>query len=191
MATIDQLRAQYPNLSDDAIGDLAAVTLKLTGSKDTRKSFLNLYKQANPNAVIPEIDEVAKLEAELAKRDKRLDDFEKAQADKEFAQRLAEQKNEARSRYGLTDEQIAQMEERMKKGELPADYRFAPRIFKQELDSSTPTSYGTGGNGMYDLQGALAHESYAGLMENPDAWTQKTAHALIDDMRKADKQKQW
>lgn len=186
MATsLEQLRTQYPNLSDDQIADLAATSMKIGGNKNTRKGFLGLIKQVSPDTPIPEIDEVAAVHAELAERDKRIQALEQGQKDRDFAASLASQKNDARAKHGLSDADMTAMEEMMKKGDLPADYRFAPALYKQQTESSTPTNYGSGGYGPLDLNQSLSSDkALEGLMDDPDNWSRRTAHNLIDDMHR-------
>ncbi len=185
MATsLEQLRTQHPNLSDDAIADLAAVSLRLGGNQKTRKGFLGLIKDVAPETPIPELDGAAAMEAALAKRDDEIAALRQSMKDKEFSEGLAAQKNEARAKFGLSDEDVAKMEEMMKKGELPADYRFAPALYKQQTESATPTNYGTGGYGPLDLGRAAQAEGFEGLMEDPDNWSLRNAHSMIDDIQR-------
>lgn len=181
--SLEQLRSQYPNLSDDQIADLAALSLKVGGNKDTRSGFLGLVKKAEPNLPIPEVDTAAAFEAELAKRDKKIEQMEKAQQDRDFNAALASQKAEARTKHGLSDDDMTRMEEMMKKGELPADYRFAPALYKQQTESTVPTNYGSSGYGPFDLNRAAQEKGFEGLMDDPDNWAVRTAHQMIDDAR--------
>lgn len=191
-ATLEQLRAKYPNLSDDAIAGLADVTLQLQGDQKTRKPFLNLFKTANPQTPVPEIDEPARVESIIAEERKAREAFEQ-RLDQRFAQEgLSKQKQEVSERFGLSADDMAAMEKMMTEKKLPADYTWAAQLYRQQTETATPTNYGTGGAGRYDLEANIAAEkSYAGLMENPDAWSQRTAHAMVDDIRKSGQQKQW
>ena len=182
--TLEQLRSSYPNLSDDAIADLAGLALKLGNNQKTRKGLLGLVKEVDPHTPIPEIDEVNAVNAVIEKeRDARLA-LEKRLEERDFAAALASQKNDARSKFGLSEDDMSRMEEMMKKGELPADYRFAPQLYKQQTESATPTNYGTGGYGPLDIKHAAQGKEFEGLMDDPDNWSLRTAHSLIDDIQK-------
>lgn len=183
-SSLETLRAQHPNLSDDAIADLAQLSLRMSGNQKTRSGFLGLVKEVAPNTPIPELDTQTAFAAELAKRDEKIAAMEKAQQDRDFSASLAAQKNEARSKYALSDEEVVKMEEMMKKGELPADYRFAPALFKQQTESTVPTNYGSGGYGPLDLNHAAQQKGFEGLMEDPDNWANRTAHGMIDDVQR-------
>jgi hypothetical protein len=191
-ATLDQLRAKYPNLSDDAIAGLADVTLQLQGDQKTRKPFLNLFKAANPQTPVPEIDEPARVEAIVAEDRKAREAFEQ-RIEQRFAQEdLTKTRNDVASRFGLSAEDMTAMEKMMTEKKLPADYTWAAQLYRQQTETSTPTNYGAGGAGRYDLEASIsADKSYTGLMDNPDAWTQRTAHEMVDQMRASSKQKQW
>lgn len=183
MATnLEQLRAQHPNLSDDAIADLAALTLKMSGNKKTRSGFLGILKEVAPDTPIPELETREAIEQALAKRDDEIAKLRKERDDDKFSAALAAQKNEARTKFGLSDEDVAKMEEMMKKGELPADYRFAPQLYKAQTESATPTNYGSGGYGPLGIEQATKEKGFEGLMDDPDNWARSTAHQMIDDM---------
>ena len=93
-------------LSDDTRDELAALALKLSGNQKTRKGFLGLVKEAQPDTPIPEIDEVKALEAALAKRDEKIGALEKKFDDQTFAQSLAAKKNEARTKFDLSEDDM-------------------------------------------------------------------------------------
>lgn len=182
--TLEQLRTQYPHLSDDAIADLAAVTMKLGNNQKTRKGFLGLMKEADPSLPIPEIDEVKAVHAEFAKRDEEIAALKRERQEEKFSATLAKQKDEAKREYGLSDEDMKKMEEMMTKGELPVDYRFAPKLYKMQIEATTPTNYGTGGYGPLDINGAMKENGMEGLMDDPDNWSLKTAHGMIEEMQR-------
>lgn len=182
--TLEQLRLAHPDLSDDAIADLASISLQMSRNKKTRRGFLGLIKEVSPETPIPEIDEVQAVQADLAKRDERIEKLEKSIQDRDFSASLAAQKQEARAKYSLTDEDFKKMEEMMTKGDLPADYRFAPALYKQQTEPATPTNYGTGGYGPLDLNRAAAEKGFEGLMDDPDNWSLRTAHAMVDDIQR-------
>lgn len=185
MATnLEQLRAKYPHLSDDAIADLADVSMKMAGNPKTRKPFLGLLKDTNPDQVIPELDTDAKIDAALKTEREAREKLEQSLKDERFAAALASQKNDAKSKFGLSDDDMGKMEEMMKKGELPADYRFAPQLYKMQTETAAPTNYGTGGYGPLDLNRAVQDKGFEGLMEDPDNWSRTTAHSMVDDMQK-------
>lgn len=185
--TFDQLRQKYPNLSDDAIADLAEVSLKLSGEQKTRKGFLGLLKQAEPNRPIPEIDEVNAVEAKLAEERKARENFEAEQRNRWLQEDLSREKSAVREKHGLSDEDMTAMEKMMTEKKLPADYNWAASLYKQQTEVATPTNYGTGGYGPFDIKkNATAFE---GLMEDTDNWASRTAHEMIDEMQRAGKAK--
>lgn len=183
------MATKLDQLSEDTRDELAALALRLSGDKKTRKSFLGLIKEAAPETPIPEIDEVNAMQEELKKRDERIDKLEKARDAERFADSLGRQKNEARAKYELSDEDFSKMEEMMKKGELPADYRFAPQIYKQQLQLSTPTNYGSGGYGPVNIEGYA--KNLNGILEDTDNWASNTAHSMIDEMQRQRSASKW
>ena len=69
------------------------------------------------------------------------------------------------------------MEEMMTKGELPMDYKFAPQLFKQQIEPVGATSYAR-------EYGPVAMPSAEGLMENEHNWSLTEAHNVVDELRK-------
>ena len=170
------------NLTDETRDELASLALKLSGNQKTRKGFLGLIKEAAPSTPIPEIDEVAAVHAELAKRDEKISTLEKKFEDDIFTRNLAATKAGVRDRYSLSEEDMKKLEERMGKKELPADYEWAARLHKQEMEVAAPTSYGSSGWGMLDVEHNA--KEFKGLMEDTDNWASRTAHEMIDSIQK-------
>lgn len=164
------------NLDERTRDELASLALRLSSNKKTRKDFLKLAKQEAPNMPIPELDQEAELDtrmkAEAEERQKLASEFADYKAKAEFK----DQRSRVMQEYSYSEDQMTQMEEMIKKGELPADYNWASKLFKQQIEPVGGTNYGSDW-GPAELP---AHE---GLLENPDRWAQSTAHAMIDDMR--------
>ena len=95
------------NLTDETRDELASLALKLSGNQKTRKGFLGLIKEASPSTPIPEIDEVEAVNAEIAKRDVKIEALEKKVQDDIFSRNLAATKADVRERYGLEAAQVA------------------------------------------------------------------------------------
>lgn len=162
---------------------LAKLSLDLAGNPKTRKGFLALAKEVRPNTPIPEIDAERAVDERFAKEKEAREKFESEQRDRWLKEDLAKQKNTLKETHGLSDEDFTKMEEMMKKGELPADYRWAGQLFKAQTEAAAPTNYGSRG-----YEGPLAIQTHAkqmdGLLENEHEWSISTAHKMIDDMSK-------
>ncbi len=170
-------------LTDETRDQLAQLAQGLANNKETRKGFLGLIKKASPQTPIPEIDEVNAVNDEIAKRDAKIAALEKRFEDDVFSRSLAATKNTVRDKYGLSDDDMKKLEERMGKQDLPADYEWAARLHKQEMDVATPTNFGDlGYHGPLDVERHA--KTMEGLMEDTDNWSKRTAHALIDDIQK-------
>lgn len=179
--SLEQLRAQHPNLSDDQIADLASVSLRLSGEKKTRKGFLGLIKEVAPNTPIPEIDESNAVEEKIQAERTARESFEQEQRNRWMAEDLAKQKHEVAASNGLSAQDMSAMEKMMAEKQLPADYKWAAQLYKQQTESATPTNYGTGGYGPLDLNRATQEKAFEGLMDDPDNWSLRTAHSMIDE----------
>ena len=164
---------------DDTTRDqLAQLALSMSGNAKTRKQFLKLTKEVAPGTPIPEIDAESELEKRLAEEREAREKLEQRLNETELKAKLGSAKRAAMETYGLDDEHMKSMEEMIGKGELPADYKWASQLYKQQLDQAAPTTYGSSVWGPAELPGN------EGLMENPDKWAKTTAHQMIDDMHK-------
>lgn len=174
------------NLTDETRDELAALALRLSGNKKTRKGFLGLVKEAAPDTPIPEIDEVNAVEEKLAAERKARETFEQEQRQRWLQEDLGKTKAQVAQKFGLSDEDVSKMEKMMTEKQLPADYNWAAPLYKQQLDAATPTNWGDdGGYGPLDIENSA--KGIDGLMDDTDNWASRTAHAMIDDMKKRGK----
>lgn len=165
------------NLDPKTRDELAGLALALSSGKGTRPKFLNLVREAAPDTPIPELDTQAAVEAAVrGERDARLK-LEGEFRDYRLQNEMGAQKKAVQGKHGLSDDDMKKMEEMMGKKELPADYEFAARLYRQQIEPVTPTEYGRSGYGPADLP------SDEGLMEDPDRWSLSNAHNLIDELR--------
>ena len=109
------------NLSDEMRDELAQLAIALSNNKKTRKGFLGLVKEAAPDTPIPEIDGANALEERLSAERAAREKFEAEQRDRWLQQDLGARKTNVKDKYGLTEDQMKTMEERMGKKELPTD----------------------------------------------------------------------
>lgn len=175
--------AEPSNLEQSTQDALAKLSLDLAGNPKTRKQFLTLAKEVRPNTPIPEIDSDKAMDERFASEKKARETFESEQRDRWLKDDLAKQKNAQKEKHGFSDEDFGKMEEMMKKGDLPADYKWAGQIFKAQNEAAAPTNYGShGGEGPLSL--TTHAKAQEGLLENEHEWSLKTAHKMIDEMQK-------
>lgn len=184
---LEDFRKRYPNLNDDQIADLADVAMKVANNKKTRKGFLGLFKEVSPDTPIPEIDEPARVEASIAEERKARESFEQEQRNRWLQEDLAKQKNQVRSDFQLSDDDMSAMEKMMTEKKLPADYTWAAKLYKQQTETAEPTNYGTSGWGPLDIERNAQTDEFKGLMEDESSWSNRTAHEMIDQMKKGGK----
>jgi len=169
-------------ITEETRDELASLALKLSGNKKTRKGFLGLVKEANPETPIPELDEPARFEEVLKGEREAREKFEQEQRTRWFQQDLEKQKNDVRAKFGLSDSDMTAMEKMMTEKKLPADYTWAAPLYKQQTESATPTNYGSSGFGPLDIERNAGQDEFKGLMEDETNWSVRTAHQMIDDM---------
>lgn len=168
-------------LNDETRDELAQLALGLANNGKTRKQFLGLVKTAKPETPIPELDAQEAFHAELAKRDEAFEKFKREQEEKEYRAALEAKKSTARDKYGLDDEAMKKIDEMIAKKELPADYEWAARLYKDQAQAAEPTSYGSSGYGPVDVEGFA--KGFEGLMDDSDNWSRRTAHDMIESMK--------
>lgn len=177
------MATKLDHLSEDTRDHLASLTERLANDPKTRKQFLGLVKQAAPSTPIPEIDTESAIEERLKVDREERKQFEQRIENRFLQEDLGRTKADAQRKYGLSDDDLSKMEEMMKKGELPADYRFAPQLYAAQLSAATPTNFGSGPyEGPMDIEANA--KTMEGLMDDPDAWSRRQAHNLIEEARK-------
>lgn len=163
-------------IDEQTQAELAALALQLSSNPKTRKSFLKLTKEVNPNTPIPEVD----VESEIDSKVKAVsDDFGKKLAaieEERSKEKFASERARVQSKHNFSDDEMKKMEELMTKGELPMDYKFAPTMFKQQIEPVGSTNYGAD-------YGPVEMPSAEGLMDNEVRWSNKTAHQIVDELR--------
>lgn len=181
---LDDFRKRYPNLTDDQIADMADIALMAQGNPKTRKKFLQTVKEANPNMPIPEIDEPARVEGIIAEERKQRENFEAEQRNRWLSQDLERERSDVASQFSLSADDMKAMEKMMTEKTLPADYKWAAPLYKQQVEQSTPTT--NSGMSYLNLQSQLAsNESLKGLMEDENSWARQQADAMINDFQRS------
>lgn len=173
------------NVSEETRDELAALALALSGNEKTRKNFLGLVKQAAPNTPIPELDAERRISEATESLRKENQDLKNSFEEFKLGGQMREMKDQVKSKYSLSDDDLKKMEEKMGKKELPVDYEFAARLYKQETEVAPPSNYGTSGYGPLNLEKNA--KTFEGLMEDEANWSLTTAHQMIDDMQKSGK----
>ncbi len=175
------MATRIDSISEETRDELAALALRMSGNKATRKEFLGLVGKVAPETPIPELEFDQRLEAAtkplIEENQKLRNSFE----DFKLGNQMIEQKKTVMQKHGLSAEDMTKMEERMGKKELPTDYEFAARLYKQETQAAEPTNYGTSGYGPLAIEKNA--KAFEGLMENESDWGITTAHQIIDEMR--------
>jgi len=179
----------FENLSDETRDQLAGLALKLSGNQKTRKGFLGLVKEVAPETPVPELDTEAAVQAAIGAERAERQKFEQEMRDQRFKDDLERQKRSVMEKYQLSDEDLGKMEKMMTEKTLPADYNWAAQLFKQQSETAEPTNYGSSGHGPVDLKNYMG--AMDGLIEDPDNWALKSAHSMIDNMRRKGAAKSW
>ena len=170
--------ADLSHLSQETRDELASLALTLAASGKTRKSFLKQVKEVAPGTPIPELDQdaefSARLEAETAPLRKSLQEMQQERQKEQFARQRAE----VAEKHGLSAADMDKVDKMITENALPADYKFAAPLYKQQAEPAESTNYGSGG------WGPAVMPQHDGLMEDEGRWSLTTAHSLVDELRK-------
>jgi hypothetical protein len=175
------------HLSDETRDEIASVALKLANTSKTRGPFQRLMKEALPGTPIPELDVADAMDERVKNERDAREKFEQEMRGRWQQEDLSRMKNEVRSKYELSEDDMTAMEKMMTEKKLPADYTWAAQLYKHQTETSTPTAYGSSGYANFDLRKNAS--LLDGLMDDTDNWSSRTAHGMIDEMHKAGKTK--
>lgn len=178
------MSTKLDNISEETRDELAALALRLSNNQATRKGFLGLVKTAAPETPIPELDVDAQIQAALSKEREARENIQKEFSDFKLNNDLAAKKQSVREQFGLSDEDMSKMETMMQEQKLPADYTWAAKLYKAETTPTEPTNYGSSGYGPFDLTRNAQAKEFEGLLDDTDNWASRTAHSMIDEMRR-------
>ena len=139
-----------PSLEDLSVDQLLAETRRLQGSDALLKTLLSdptsreaaqrALKKANPTLSIPELDAVEKVRAEMEPDRKRLAELEKELIEQRTKDRLERSRSDIKTKYKLTDADVAEVEKLMVAEVDPIpSYDAAARVFVASKRDATPT----------------------------------------------------
>lgn len=165
-------------LDDATVKQLAELSLSMAGNEKTRKQFLKLTKEVAPGTPIPELEWESSMDARLKKEREEIDGKLQKLEEAEFKRNVETQRSRVMEENQLSPEDMEKLDKMIADKELPADYKWAGRLYKQQIEPVEPTNYGSSGYGPAELP---MHE---GLLDNPDKWASKTAHDVIDQLQK-------
>lgn len=112
----------------------------LLTSPDTREPMQRLLKQKNPNLVIPEIDAQDRVMAAVAEERKEREKLQAQIIERDVKDRINEARGSIKSKYGLTDADVLEVEKLMTDKENPIPtHDAAARVFKASRTVSEPT----------------------------------------------------
>ena len=161
--------------SAEEIESLAALADSLANNPKTRRGFLSLTKQANPEAHIPEIDIPAQIGGLMAEPLRRLETAEAALRDRDVRDRIEAQRRD----LGLSREELAAVEKTMVEHKI-ADHKTAKRFLDMERQQATPTPASTAA-GMRRFGAPTMPELKPGSDLKQHAYT--SAYSVIDQLR--------
>lgn len=164
------------NYSPEAIEELAALSKRLSENPKTRKSFLRLAKEVNPDIPMPELEMEEMVNERTTAAEKRVTDLENQLR----AQQVRDELNRRRSKLketgvAQTDDDILEIEKLMTEKGI-ANHETAADYWRHMKQSAVPTpGYPTPVMSRLDVKG---------YMKNPVAAARENAAAALAELRK-------
>jgi cytochrome oxidase assembly protein ShyY1 len=160
----------------EEIESLAELANSLASNPKTRRGFLSLTKQANPDTVIPEIDIPNHIGGLMVEPLQRIERMEKANEER----RIRDDIEASRRKLGLSDEEIVAVEKVMVDNKI-ADHATAKKFMDMQSKQAEPTS-ASSLPGMRRF-GAPVVPDLGAIKGDPKQHTYGTAYSVIDELR--------
>lgn len=164
------------NYSPEAIEELAALSKRLSENPKTRKSFLRLAKEVNPDIPMPELEMEEMVNERTSAAEKRVADLENQLR----AQQVRDELNRRRTRLkesgvAQTDDDILEIEKLMTEKGI-ANHETAADYWRHMKQAAVPTpGY---------PQPVMSRMDVKGYMKNPVAAARENAAAALAELRK-------
>ena len=164
------------NYSPEAIEELAALSKRLSENPKTRKSFLRLAKEVNPDIPMPELEMEEMVNERTNAAEKRVADLENQLR----AQQVRDELNRRRTRLkesgvAQTDDDIIEIEKLMTEKGI-ANHETAADYWRHMKQAAVPTpGY---------PQPVMSRMDVKGYMKNPVAAARENAAAALAELRK-------
>ena len=162
------------DLSYEQRDELAALAKLLADNPKTRKNFLRLTKEVNPDLVIPELQLEEYTEKRVNEADQRVMQLENKLRERDAIESLEKKRNSLKAKgFAQSDEDVEAIEKVMVEKNIP-NHETAAQYWEWMKQSAvpTPTGYNPSGLGKFDLsqywknpQGAARNEAAKALTE--------------------------
>jgi hypothetical protein len=164
------------NYSPEAIEELAALSKRLSEDPKTRKSFLRLAKEVNPDLPVPELEMEEVVNQRVSASEQRVADLEKQLRAREVRDELNRRRNKLKeSGYAQSDDDILEIEKLMTDKGI-ANHETAADYWRHMKQSAVPTpGY---------PQPVMSRLDVKGYMKNPVAAARENAAAALAELRK-------
>jgi hypothetical protein len=164
------------NYSPEAIEELAALSKRLSEDPKTRKSFLKLAKEVNPDLPVPELEMEEVVNQRVSASEQRVADLEKQLRAREVRDELNRRRSKLKeSGYAQSDDDILEIEKLMTEKGI-ANHETAADYWRHMKQSAVPTpGY---------PQPVMSRMDVKGYMKNPVAAARENAAAALAELRK-------
>ena len=164
------------NYSPEAIEELAALSKRLSENPKTRKSFLRLAKEVNPDIPMPELEMEEMVNERTNAAEKRVADLENQLRAQQVRDELNRRRNKLKeSGFVQTDDDILEIEKLMTEKGI-ANHETAADYWRHMKQAAVPTpGY---------PQPVMSRMDVKGYMKNPVAAARENAAAALAELRK-------
>ena len=163
------------NYSPEAIEELAALSKRLSENPKTRKSFLRLAKEVNPDIPMPELEMEEMVNERTSAAEKRVADLENQLRAQQVRDELNRRRNRLKeSGFAQTDDDILEIEKLMTEKGI-ANHETAADYWRHMKQAAVPTpGY---------PQPVMSRMDVKGYMKNPVAAARENAAAALAELR--------
>jgi hypothetical protein len=164
------------NYSSEAIEELAALSKRLSEDPKTRKRFLGLAREVNPDLPVPELEmeEIVNTRASAAER--RVEELENKLRARDVREELTKRRSRLKEQgLAQSDDDILEIEKLMTEKGI-ANHETAADYWKHMKQSAVPTSG-------YP-QPVMSRMDIKGYMKNPVGAARENAALALAELRK-------
>jgi hypothetical protein len=164
------------NYSPEAIEELAALSKRLSEDPKTRKSFLKLAREVNPDLPVPELEMEEIVNSRASAAEKRVEELENKLRARDVREELSKRRNRLKEQgLAQSDDEILEIEKLMTEKGI-ANHETAADYWRHMKQSAVPTpGYPSPVMSRMDIKG---------YMKNPVGAARENAALALAELRK-------
>jgi hypothetical protein len=171
--------ATLEDLAPEARDELALLARQLADDPSTRTPFLKLAKKARPNVPIPELEIDERIQRVEESSANKLMALEAKQAERDAREELDRRRNDIRSKYNLSADDLAKVEKIMIDNGIQ-NHDTGAQFYQMQKEAAAPTPMGYSPN----VMDKTAKDTLAKFWKNPASAARDEAANALNELRK-------